>query len=132
MQSNTIKGKILKISSLILILYAVGLMVMVGGIFPDRYMELQKQLNIDILTNVNNCLSTELETIYREYENLISDQEVIRAFEDSGAYLDASKAHQEYRYIKYLNAKKFLREKNEKVLFLAANSISDILYIERR
>ncbi|MBQ8813772.1 MAG: histidine kinase [Lachnospiraceae bacterium] len=126
---HTIKGKVLKISLAILFAYALGLMVIIGGIFPERYMELQKQLNMDILTNANQCLSAELENIYREYENLMADEEVVKALEDSRSWFDTSKVNEEYRSIRYKNAQTFLEEKRETVLFLSANSIAELVFM---
>lgn len=126
---HTIKGNVLKISLAILITYVMGLLVIIGWIFPKHYMELQKQLNMDILMGANHCLSAELENIYREYENLVNDGEVIRALEDSKTYLDTSKENEEFVDIRYRNAWMFLGEKRETVLFLSANSISDIMFM---
>lgn len=50
-QKSNIKSKVLRVSLIILSLYALGLMLIIGKLFPQRYMEIQKQLNMDILMN---------------------------------------------------------------------------------
>ena len=125
---HTIKGKVLKISLVILMIYAIGLMFIIGKMFPERYMELQKPLNMDILMNANQCLSAELENIYREYEGLLGDSAVVEALSACKQYVNASKENKEQEEIGYVRARTVLREKRNRLLFLEANSISDLVF----
>lgn len=126
---HTIKGKVLKISLVLLLTYVLGLMFIIGELFPERYMETQKQLNMDILMNANQCLSEELENIYREYESLLADEAVVKALRDCKSYINASKEDKEKEEIEYRNARLLLSERRENVLFREASSISHFVYL---
>ena len=122
---HTIKGKILKVSLATLLTYAVGLILIIGFIFPKNYIELQEQLNLDILMNANQNFSEMLDSIYREYEGMLNDTTLMEALEEINRYHKYSETKNTPENLTYLRAKEQFAESKAEIVFMAAKTIAD-------
>lgn len=125
MKHKTLKIKIIRRASMVMCLYLLVLMVFLNTIVPRMYSESQKQLNNDILGNINCSFIDLFGTIQNAYMALVTETEFNDSIEVINQYEDVKYGD----YTAFNRAKNRLQQKFTELAYNNNNYMSKIGFV---